>query len=603
MEKPVTDSHNARRLMIASSILIVVAVACLSIFLYREFFSVSLASKWVTHTHQVRSELWAAQSDMRDAESGQRGYLLTGRKTYLEPYHRGLKNINERLTRIKDLVVESPTQMNALFDAVKTIDQKKEEMALIIELYDTKGAEVAVARLKTDRGRELMNRIRQQFKIMEEEENNRLKERNDNFAAGTELFLRVFAGLAGAITALLVAYSYFMWTFIRENEEHQKELTAQKKLFSSVLESLSDAVMVANKKGEFVVTNPAAARLTGITEHSAPSDEWTKAYGCYLSDGITPFPNDQLPLVRAIRGETVHNEEILLRSDKLPQPIWISVSGCPVVDEHGNSDLGVIVFRDVTDRKIAERRITEFISTVSHELRTPLTSIKGAMRIIEGGLAGQLSPRASELIRVASEETERLIRLVNDILDLRKIEEGKLELKFVDLPIDTLVTRAVEAVYGMTSDTNIVVEQDVGLVTLKCDEDRILQVVVNLLSNALKFSPKGSTITLRTESAGDGQVRFSIVDQGAGIPPADLAKLFGRFQQLDSSNTREKGGSGLGLAISKGIVEQHKGKIGVESELGKGSTFWFELPVNAEIAAKPTPKKLEQIGQTDIQSV
>lgn len=599
----VQSNYAARRLMIASSVLIVVAVACLSLFLYREFFSVSQASKWVTHTHQVRTELFAAQSDMRDAESGQRGYLLTGKKSYLEPYHKGVQNIDGRLTRIKDLVVGSPTQMNALYDAVKTIDQKKQEMALIIELYDTNGAELAIARLKTDRGRELMNRIRQQFKVMEDEENNRLKERNDNFSNGTELFLRVFAGLAGAITTLLVAYAYFMWRFIKDNEEYQKEITGQRKLFSSVLESLSDGVMVANQKGEFVVANPAATRLTGISKHSSPSSEWTKTYGCFLPDGVTPFPNDRLPLVRAIRGETVNDEEILLRNANLPDPVWVSVSGTPVVDEFGSSELGVVVFRDVTDRKVAERRITEFISTVSHELRTPLTSIKGAMRIIEGGLAGTLSPRASELVRVASEETERLIRLVNDILDLRKIEEGKLELKFVDLPIDTLVTRAVEAVYGMTSETNIVVEQEVGLVTLKCDEDRILQVVVNLLSNALKFTPKGSTITLRTDFVGDALIRFSIIDQGNGIPPADLAKLFGRFQQLDSSNTREKGGSGLGLAISKGIVEQHKGKIGVDSEVGKGSTFWFELPVNAELAVKSTPKKLEQLGQTGTQLI
>ena len=592
------ESHKARKLMIASSILIVVAVSCLSIFLYREFFAVSQASKWITHTHQVRSELFAAQSDLRDAESGQRGYLLTGKKTYLEPYNRGLANINSRLTRIKDFAADSPKQMHALFEAVKTIDAKKAEMAHIIDIYETQGYDAAVARMRTDRGRELMVQIRKQFKIMEDEENRMLTSRDESFRAGTEIFLSVFAGLAASITALLVAYSYFMWRFIQDNEEYQKEITSQKKLFSSVLDSLSDAVMVANKKGEFVVTNPAATRITGVSDHSSSSPQWTDAYGCYLPDGVTPFPNDKLPLAKAIRGETVFNEEILLKSEKLPKPVWISVSGSPVVDESGNSELGVIVFRDVTDRKIAERRITEFISTVSHELRTPLTSIKGAMRIIEGGLAGPLSPRATELIRVASEETERLIRLVNDILDLRKIEEGKLDIKFVDLPIDTLVTRAVEAVYGMTADTNIVVEQEVGLVTLKCDEDRILQVVVNLLSNALKFSPKGSTITLRTEPVGTGRIRFSVLDQGGGISDEDLKKLFGRFQQLDASDARRQGGSGLGLAISKGIVEQHKGKIGVESELGKGSVFWFELPVNALTAPQNKAEKIEQLKQS-----
>jgi signal transduction histidine kinase/CHASE3 domain sensor protein len=589
------QSYKARRLMIGSSVMIVIAVAVLSMFLFREFFSVSQASEWVSHTYRVRGELFAAQSDMRDAESAQRGYLLTGDKTFLDRYDNALVALNDRLKRLRELIGDNPHQMGDLFDAVKIIDAKKKEMSYIIQIFDESGQQAAIERLKTNRGRHLMNQLRQQFKEMEDEENRVLIERDASFKAGTQLFIAVFSGLAAAITTLLVAYAYFMRRFILGSEVYQRDITAQKKLFSSDLESLSDGVMVANKAGEFVVTNPAAAYLTGITQHTAPSSEWTKTYGCFLPDGVTPFPNDQLPLLRAIRGETVINEELLLKSENLPRPVWLSISGTPVVSESGKSDLGVIVFRDVTDRKMAERRITEFISTVSHELRTPLTSIKGALRIIEGGLAGQLSPRATELIRVASEETERLIRLVNDILDLRKIEEGKLELKFVDLPIDTLVTRAVEAVYGMTSETNIVVDQGVGPVILKCDEDRILQVVVNLLSNALKFSPKGSTITLKTEMTEGGLLRLSIIDQGQGISPEDLKKLFGRFQQLDSSDTRQKGGSGLGLAISKGIVEQHRGKIGVDTDLGKGSTFWFELPVNATLLdATDKPAKLEQ---------
>lgn len=227
----------------------------------------------------------------------------------------------------------------------------------------------------------------------------------------------------------------------------------------------------------------------------------------------------------------------------------------------------------------AAHRISEFTSTLSHELRTPLTSISGALRLIEAGRAGELSPQASSLVNIAYSESERLIRLVNDILDLGKIEEGKFELKLAEVAVPDLIAPAVNAVQGLINERSIKLEQQIlSDAILRCDPDRIVQTLVNFLSNAIKFSPDHCSVIIKISNVSNSITKFEIIDFGCGIPGDQIPKLFARFQQVDSSNNREKTGSGLGLAISKSIIEQHGGRIGVHSKPESGSTFWFELP-------------------------
>ena len=257
-------------------------------------------------------------------------------------------------------------------------------------------------------------------------------------------------------------------------------------------------------------------------------------------------------------------------------------------DENGRSTRLLGIARDVSEKKEAERRVSEFYSTVSHELRTPLTSIRGSLGLIEGGLTGPLSDKTLQFIKIARAESDRLIRLINEILDIRKIEAGKLELKLRAVSAKELAASVAEGIKGMASTAGVFVDNSVQSdVKLHCDKDRIIQVLNNLVSNAIKFSEHGQTVTIKFEDAEDSDdsedadenyYRFSVKDQGPGIAQGELSKLFNLFQQLDSSDTRDKGGTGLGLAISKAIVELHKGSIGVDSKLGDGSTFWFELP-------------------------
>lgn len=236
--------------------------------------------------------------------------------------------------------------------------------------------------------------------------------------------------------------------------------------------------------------------------------------------------------------------------------------------------------RDIRERKSAEKRVSEFYSIVSHELRTPLTSIRGALGLIEAGIVNQSSPKCMDLIKIGRESSDRLIRLINDILDLKKIEAGMFELHLEPIAADKLLEEAVNSMKGMAVERGVKLSLDEGPphVTVNADKDRCTQVLANLISNALKFSQNGSEVVVNGIVEAE-QIRFNVSDNGPGIPESQLQKLFQKFQQLDSSDNRKCEGTGLGLAISKALVEQHGGHIGVKSELGRGSTFWFELPL------------------------
>jgi signal transduction histidine kinase len=247
-----------------------------------------------------------------------------------------------------------------------------------------------------------------------------------------------------------------------------------------------------------------------------------------------------------------------------------------------------LAFRDLTRRREVDRLKSEFVSVVSHELRTPLTSIHGSLGLLSSGLLG--SDKGKRMLDIAVNNTDRLIRLLNDILDIEKLESGAVQMNRTCCDAGDLIRRSAEVMKAMADQHKIAVHVSDLKANVDADCDRIVQCLTNLLSNAIKFSDPGSSVSISGSVVGDS-VEFEVTDHGRGIPPDKRESIFERFHQVDASDSRRKGGTGLGLAITRSIVLQHGGRIWVHSESGKGSSFFFTVPLaGTQYNGKDEPK-------------
>jgi len=250
------------------------------------------------------------------------------------------------------------------------------------------------------------------------------------------------------------------------------------------------------------------------------------------------------------------------------------------------------IFRDITERQQAERLKAEFVATVSHELRTPLTSIKGALGLIRSGVTGDIPEQQKSMLEIAYNNSDRLVSLINDLLDMEKFEAGKMEYYMKPTDLRALVDEAIEANKGYATEHGVlfVNRSEAEQFLVQADKSRLMQVLANLMSNAAKFSPHGDVIEMKV-SRNSGRIRIVVKDHGPGIPEEYRATIFEKFSQADASDTRQTGGTGLGLSIARAIVAHHGGELQFDTEMGKGTTFYFEIPElvdRSEIAANDT---------------
>jgi len=258
--------------------------------------------------------------------------------------------------------------------------------------------------------------------------------------------------------------------------------------------------------------------------------------------------------------------------------------GSPSNDEIGHlhanfNSLAQRVISHTDELKSLDQAKSDFLSIASHELRTPLTSIKGSLSLLKGGMGGELNEVTTELLGIAETESDRLIRLINDLLDLAKIEAGKLPLSTIWVPVDDLIKTTFNSLQGLAQSASVelVYENAAQNVQVMIDKDRIQQVLTNLMSNAVKFSPKGDCVIAKVILIENEGIRFEIKDHGKGIDPEDQKLIFQKFRQASGPNNPIVKGTGLGLAIAKALVEEHQGEIGLKSKPGEGSTFFFTL--------------------------
>ncbi|HEY6009305.1 MAG TPA: ATP-binding protein [Geobacteraceae bacterium] len=355
--------------------------------------------------------------------------------------------------------------------------------------------------------------------------------------------------------------------------ERTTELRMEMGMLEAILTSMADGVVVTDSDNRITLFNPAAQKIFDLVPHRVLQQPIEAV--CELV-GFLPLP----ALIREIREQGVadatREEELTLKGKKL------KVGFSPLLDENGALTGVVMSMRDVTAVGEVDRMKTEFISTVSHELKTPLTSIKGSIQFMLSK-AKWLTGTERELLTVCLRNTERLIRLINDILDISKIESGRVAMNFKPLAIGELVVYAIEEIKGFALSRNITIVNSVGdhLPLVYGDHDRLIQVLTNLLANAVKFSPEGKVVMVTAERD-DNYVAVSVADHGKEIQWSDRDKLFRKFQQLQNAPSGGRGGTGLGLAICKEIIEQHHGRIYFQPGATGGNVFTFTVPIHEE---------------------
>lgn len=357
-------------------------------------------------------------------------------------------------------------------------------------------------------------------------------------------------------------------------QNNVKELPDQLLLLYRAVESTRNGIVITDPNrhdNPIIYCNPAFAQMSGFRV-----DQILGRNCRFLQRDDREQP--EIAEIRKAIANVQPITTILRNYRKNGQLFWNELTVSPVHDASGKLINFVGIQNDVSARKEAERRVSEFHSVISHELRTPLTSINGALRVIEDGSAGKVNVGVMKMVKIALANSDRLMRLINDILDLKKIEAGKFKLSLQKLPPDTVIDTVLETLRPLADEKQINLIKEIQTnQSVLFDPDRVVQILNNLASNAIKYSPSGSDVIIRVERWNSDSTRFSVIDKGYGIPQSEMEKLFGRFQQIDSSDKRPKGGTGLGLFISKSLVELHGGHIGVDSTPGQGSTFWFEI--------------------------
>jgi PAS domain S-box-containing protein len=413
-----------------------------------------------------------------------------------------------------------------------------------------------------------------------------------------------------------------------EDITDRKQALEELRNLSKALESAVEGIAQVDSQGRYFKTNPAYASMLGYQPEELVGMNWKQtiypeeletletAYQRMLIDGKAEFE------ARALRKDgTVFDKQVVI---------------VKAYDQQQQFMGNYCFMKDISDRREIERLKDEFISVVSHELRTPLTSISAALDLLAGGVLQNQPEDAQQMLNIAANNSDRLVRLINDILDIERIESGKIVMTKQACDAADLMNQSVEAIQEIAERAGVTLSVSPVSIRLWAVPDRIIQVLTNLLSNAIKFSPQGSTVWLSAELIGSQELeelkveRFQVErlqiesskqpsnlqpsnlqpstppdtllikvrDQGRGIPSDKIESIFERFQQVDASDSRQKGGTGLGLAICRSILQQHDGQIWAQSTLGEGSTFCFTLPILTDVQSSELSVSSIELGDS-----
>ena len=698
---------------------------------YRSTARFAEASEWRKHTYEVLRNLDETVVRLVDAETGQRGYLLTGDDAYLEPYRAAIKSIDQKIGDLNSLTSDNPNQQKRIQILEALVGKKLAELQRTIDLGKNEGLAAANRVVLEGSGKEAMDQIRALVSEMTNEEENLLKLRtqkaNESAArtsrtilAGTlvsislvvlcfgllnrELSERkraqealsksekwlsttlssigdavIATDLNGAVTFLnSVAQSLTGWNLeeargksmnlvfdivnaetrrpvenpvkkvfregkivgladhtvllskdgrefdiedsaapiltetgdrygvvlvfrdITEKKLAEEETRRQKELLQLILGSIGDGVVVADENGKFLLFNDSAEQMLGLGATDTTPDQWTDRYGLFQPGTVTPFVPTELPLTRAIRGESVDSAEVFVRHPNNADGVLLSITGRPLKDENGTLRGGVVVFHDITLQKRSAEALVrakdeaerankfkdQFLSTMSHELRTPLNAVLGFSDLLADERYGTLNDRQRRYVCHIHTGGTHLLKLITDILDLSKIEAGRMEIVREDVSIASAFAEVLSALQPLADKKSQCLTQRVEpRLYVHADATRLKQILMNLVGNAIKFTPEVGQIELVARQVG-GQVRLEVRDNGPGIAPEEQQRIFEAFFRLTQTGNATEG-TGLGLAITARLVELHGSKLEIESKPGHGTCFYFSLPLLATEPDEP----------------
>lgn len=528
---------------------------------------------------EYQREVERLGSLLKDAETGQRGYLVAGDRSFLEPYVDAHARLAGQLVNVERLAPRTGEDRTDLGRLKRLIGEKFAEMQQVIDVRDKQGSEAAAARLRQGLGKRLMDRIRITIDQMVSRAATRLASAEqivaDRRARNMHLIWLSIAFIALASTATGIVLGRGARQRSRLGQEKEEQAARRRAVFDAV----HDGLVMVNPSGTIEQMNPAAERIFG---HAA-------------TDLVR---RDIATLVDIAPGEGSFLERVGLRDGELVKTELHDVPGRTAAGEDISLDIAlgvmplpagihiVLAVRDATARREIERLKDDFISTVSHELRTPLTSVVGSLALLRSGAVGALPVDAQRLAEIAETNSQRLIRLINDILDIDQIRKGRMAFDYAVVDLRDVMTKAVQAMQGLADRRSISIDAYApSAPVMACaDADRLIQVAGNLLSNAIKFSPEGSTVRFELIEGPEDHV-IQITDQGPGIDADFASSIFSRFAQSTRPNKQMIAGTGLGLAISREIVRSHGGEISFENRQEGGARFAFSVPRDSAYAA------------------
>ena len=550
-------------------------------------------------------------STLKDAETGQRGFIITGDEKYLAPYEEALPLIQEEIDRLRRLS-ERAGPMPELDTIQQLAPAKLQELAGTIALMRSGGFEAAAPRVREGSGQEAMNQLRAHLNNIIERQETALQAEGREVDAATRMRTLVFL-LCALINLFFIIWAYRRIrlalqereTALTEARDEREEVSRQKQLLAVTLSSIGDCVIVTDASGHITFMNHVAEDLTGWKLSEAERRPVTEVFKIINEDSRQPVES---PVEKVLRSGVVvglANHTLLIRKDGSEVPI--DDSGAPIRDENGATRGVILVFRDFSEHKEAERLLRQatetaesanaakdqFLAMLSHELRTPLTPVLATLNLWEA--SDELPAGMKSDVQMLRRSVELEARIIDDLLDLTRIAKGILS--FTRETVD--VHELVEFLVGMChsefqgKEVGLKVELNARKHYLHTDAGRLQQIMWNVIKNAAKFTESGGEVRITTENDADDNAILTVTDNGIGMTPETINRLFNAFEQGEKVISRRYGGLGLGMAISSALVNQLGGELTARSDgLGKGSTFTLTFP-SIEHAPSHNDRKLD----------